>query len=162
MRSIRFAVTVAVAGLMAGCVYRAGTPDTQLAQGAQWTVTLVPTTVSAMRGTVTFIRTDPVTQTRVIFDLKDGMSNAVMPWHVHYGVCGNDTDIVGTPGDYPPLMIDGSGRMRAVALLPVELTTKSTYVLHLHASPTDMQNVVACVVLIPQRAGPQVATGAAR
>lgn len=162
MRSIRIVTAVALASLTAGCVYRGGTTDTKLAQGAQWTATFVPTTVSAVRGTVTFIRTDPPTQTRVIFDLKDGTSNSVMPWHVHYGVCGNDKEIVGEPGNYPPLVIDGGGGLRAVALLPVELTTKSTYVLHLHASPTDMKTVIACAVLIPERAGARVATGATR
>jgi hypothetical protein len=162
MRSIRIITAVALASFAAACVYRAGTTDTKLAQGAEWTATFVPTTVSAIRGTVTFIRTDPVNQTRVMFDLKDGMANTVMPWHVHYGVCGKDTEIVGAPANYPPLVVDGSGGLRAVALLPVELTTKSTYVIHLHASPTEMKTVVACAILIPQRPAPQVASGATR
>lgn len=160
MRSTRIVTTVALASLAVGCVYRAGTTDTKLAQGAQWTATFVPTTVSAVRGTVTFIRTDPPTQTRVMFDLKDGTSNSVMPWHVHYGVCGKDTQIVGEPGNYPPLVIDNNGALRAVALLPVELTSKSTYVIHLHASPTDMKTVIACAVLVPERGAARVATGA--
>jgi hypothetical protein len=157
MRNFRILIAVALASIATGCVYRAGTPDTNLAPGAQWTATVVPTTLSAIHGTVTFVRTDPQTQTRVIFALSDGIANSVLPWHVHYGVCGNDQLIVGTPSNYPPLVIDQSGQLRAVALLPVELTTKSTYVVHLHASPTEMHTVVACAPLVPQGAESRVA-----
>jgi hypothetical protein len=157
MRNLRPFITLALASIAAGCAYRAGTPDTNLAPGAQWTATIVPTTVSAIHGTVTFVRTDPQNQTRVIFALSDGTANSVLPWHVHYGVCGNDKLIVGTPSNYPPLVIDQSGRLRAVALLPVELTPKSTYVVHLHASPTEVHTVIACAVLVPQGAESRVA-----
>lgn len=150
MRNFRIFTAVALASIAAGCVYRSGTPDTNLVPGAQWTATVVPTTVSAIHGTVTFIRTEPQTQTRVIFALSDGITNSVLPWHVHYGVCGNDQLIVGAPSNYPPLVIDQTGQLRAVALLPVELSTKSTYVVHLHASPTDMHTVIACAPLVPQ------------
>ena len=156
MRNVRILVAVVIAGITGGCVYRAGTPDNALAPGAQWTATIVPTTVSAIHGTITFIRTDPQTQTRAIFTLSDGTANAVLPWHVHYGVCGDDKLIVGSPSNYPPLVIDRSGQLRAVALLPVELTTKATYVVHLHASPTEMRTI-ACAVLIPQGVEPRVA-----
>ena len=161
MRNVRILTAVALASLAAGCVYRPGTPDNSLASGAQWVATVVPTTVSAIHGTVTFIRTEPVNQTRVIFALADGQANSVLPWHVHYGVCGNDQLIVGAPANYPPLIIDERGKLRAVALLPVELTTQSTYVVHLPASPTEMKTVVACAVLVPQATAPQVA-GATR
>ena len=157
MRNFRILTAVALASIAAGCAVRPGTPDSQLAPGAQWTATVVPTTVSAIHGTVTFIRTEPQTQTRVIFALSDGIANTVLPWHVHYGVCGNDKLIVGTPSNYPPLVIDQTGKLRAVALLPVELTTKSTYVVHLHASPTEMHTVIACAPLVPQGAQSRVA-----
>lgn len=160
MRNFRILTAVALASIATGCVYRAGTPDTQLAPGAQWTATVVPTTVSAIRGTVTFIRTEPQNQTRVIFALSDGIANTVVPWHVHFGVCGNDQLIVGAPSNYPPLVIDQTGQLRAVALLPVELTTKSTYVVHLHASPTAMRTVIACAPLVAQGAEPRVANSA--
>jgi hypothetical protein len=157
MRNFRILTAVALASIAGGCAIRPGTPDSQLAPGAQWTATVVPTTVSAIHGTVTFIRTEPKTQTRVIFALADGIANTVLPWHVHYGVCGNDQLIVGAPSNYPPLVIDQTGQLRAVALLPVELTTKSTYVVHLHASPTEMHTVIACAPLVPQGAESRVA-----
>jgi hypothetical protein len=150
MRNVRILTAVALASIAAGCAYRGGTPENNLVQGAQWTATVVQTTASAIHGTVTFVRTDPQNQTRVIFALRDGIANTVLPWHVHYGVCGNDHLIVGRPANYPPLVIDQSGQLRAVALLPVELTTQSTYVVHLHASPTEMHTVIACAPLVPQ------------
>jgi hypothetical protein len=157
MRNFRILTAALVAIVVAGCAIRPGTPDSKLAPGAQWTATVVQTTASAIHGTVTFVRTEPQTQTRVIFALSDGIANSVLPWHVHYGVCGNDKVIVGQPANYPPLVIDQSGQVRAVALLPVELTTKSTYVVHLHASPTDMHTVIACAPLVPQGAESRVA-----
>ena len=157
MRNFRIFTAVALAGIAAGCAYRGGTPDTNLAPGAQWTATIVQTTASAIHGTVTFVRTEPQNQTRVIFALRDGIANSVVPWHVHYGVCGNDELIVGRPANYPPLVIDQSGQLRAVALLPVELTDKSTYVVHRHASPTEMHTVVACAPLVRQGVESRVA-----
>ena len=157
MTTTRVLAALALASIAAGCVYRPGTPDNTLAPGAQWTATLVPTTVSALHGTLTFVQTDPQSQTRVIFALSDGTANSVLPWHVHYGVCGDDDLIVGTPRNYPPLVIDASGKLRAVALLPVELTTKATYVVHVHASPTEMKTVIACAVLVPRGADARIA-----
>ena len=157
MRNVRILTAAALATIATGCVYRSGTPDTNLAPGAEWTATIVPTTVSAIHGTVTFVRTDPQNQTRVLFALSDGTRNSVLPWHVHYGVCGNDATIVGSPSSYPPLVIDQSGQLRAVALLPVELTTKATYVIHLHASATEVHTVIACAVLVPRGADARVA-----
>lgn len=161
MRNVRILTAVVVASIATACAYRVGTPDSNLAPGAQWTATVVQTTASALHGTVTFVRTDPQNQTRVIFALRDGIANSVVPWHVHYGVCGNDKLIVGRPSNYPPLVIDQSGQLHAVALLPVELATKSTYVVHLHASPTDMHTVIACAPLVRQGAESRVA-GTAR
>lgn len=147
MRIIRL-VTGAALAVAAGCAIRPGTEDNSLAPGAEWTATIVPTTVSAIHGTITFVRTDPPNQTRVIFSLVDGTANAVRPWHVHFGVCGNDDIIVGKPSIYPPLVMSGSGSLNAVAQLPVELDPRTQYVVHLHDSPTAMKTVIACAPLV--------------
>ena len=149
MHNTRILAGIALATALAGCVIRPGTPDSSLAPGAEWTATLVPTTASAIRGTVTFVRTDPPNQTRVIFSLTDGTANAVRPWHVHFGVCGNDKMIVGMPANYPPLVMSSQGNVSAIAQLPVELVKGTNYVIHLHASPSDMKTVIACAPLMP-------------
>lgn len=148
MRTIRFVTGAALAAIAAGCAIRPGTEDSSLAPGTEWTATIVPTTTSAIRGTITFVRTDPPSQTRVIFALVDGTANAVRPWHVHFGVCGNDNVIVGKPAVYPPLVMSGSGSVNAVAQIPIELSPRTQYVVHVHESPTDMKTVISCAPLV--------------
>ena len=148
----RLIIGIVLSGAIAGCVARPGTLDRALSPGAQWTVSLTPTSASSIHGTVTFVRTDPTTQTRAIFALTGGAPNAVLPWHIHYGVCGNDKLIVGKPSNYPPLVLGDHGSLTAVAQLPVELVDGTKYDIHIHASPVDMQNVLACGSLIPERA----------
>ena len=161
MRIIRLVTGIALAGVTAGCVARPGTLDRSLSPGAQWTATITPNATSTLNGTVTFVRTDPPNQVRAIFNLAGGQPNAVHPWHVHYGVCGNDQLIVGVPANYPPLVFGSTGNLTAVAQLPVELADGPKYVIHLHASPTDTRAVITCSALVPQR-GVTVVAGAAR
>lgn len=151
MRRIHLIVPIALTGLIVACIARPGTLDRSLAPGAQWTVTLVPSATSTLHGTVTFVRTEPTTQTRAIFSLAGGRANDVLPWHVHYGVCGNDQLIVGAPSNYPPLVLGSAGNLTAVAQLPIELVDRTDYVIHIHASPVDMKTVIACGALVPVR-----------
>jgi hypothetical protein len=158
MRALRLLTGMALAGSAVSCISRPGTLDHSLESGAQWTATIVPTSGSALHGTVTFVRTQPRSQTRTIFALNGGLANNVVPWHVHYGVCGNDRLIVGEPANYPPLVLGRNGSVNAVSNVPVELTDNATYVIHLHASPTDIHTVIACAALVPDRNAAIVAT----
>ena len=157
MRTIGLFTSIALVGAVVGCVTRPGTLDRSLAPGAQWTATLAPGSGAAIHGTVTFVRTDPPTQTRAIFSLAGGPPNAAVPWHIHYGACGNDKLIVGSPASYPPLILGSNGALSAVAQLPVELVDGTKYVIHLHASPMEMQTVIACTALVPDRGATTVA-----
>jgi hypothetical protein len=148
MRFSRLMVPLGMAGLLTGCIARPGTLDRSLAPGAQWTVTLVPTATSTLQGTVTFVRTEPATQTRAVFALSGGPANAVLPWHVHYGVCGNDHLIVGKPANYPPLVLSSGGNLTAVAQMPIELENRVDYDIHIHESAVDMKTI-ACGALVP-------------
>lgn len=152
MRSSRVLVGVALAMSATACVSRPGVLDFALAPGAQWTVTIPATSTNSLHGTVTFVRTEPRTQTRAIFSLYGGTPNAVLPWHVHYGVCGDDQLIVGRAANYPPLVLSSNGNLTAAAQLPVELAERTNYVIHIHASAVDMKNVIACGALVPERA----------
>lgn len=152
MRTSRVLVGVALSMGAIACVARPGTLDFALAPGAQWTASIPATGTNTLHGTVTFVRTEPRTQTRAIFSLYGGTPNAVLPWHVHYGVCGDDQLIVGTASNYPPLVLSSNGNLSATAQLPVELVDQTNYVIHLHASAVDMGNVVACAALVPARA----------
>ena len=149
MRHFHLIIGVALTAATASCVSRPGVRDAALAPGAQWNAVL-PAAASGVSGTLTFVRLDPPGQTRVIIALSGGASGAIIPWHVHYGQCGDDGKIVGTPGNYPPLVLGTTGRLDAVAQLPFELADRTRYFVHLHTSPSDM-SVATCAALL--RAG---------
>lgn len=151
MRLIRYVALAALASIAGACVARPGMLDYALTPGAQWTATLVPTAGGTLHGSVTFVRSPSETWTRVIFNLSDGKGGAVHPWHVHYGVCGDDHLIVGNPAKYPPLNLGSTGSLTAAAALPVQLQDNERYVIHIHESPMDMRTI-ACGALVPDRA----------
>lgn len=99
---------------------------------------------------LTLVRSYPETSTRVIFNLAGGSGGAVHPWHVHYGVCGNDHMIVGNPANFPPLALGSTGSLTAAAQLAVHLETNEKYVVHIHATAMDM-TTIACGELVPDR-----------
>ena len=152
MLTTRIVIAIALSTATVGCVTRPGTLDRSLSPGAQWAATVAANGSSGLHGTVTFVRTDPPNQTRAIFSLAGGQPNAIHPWHVHYGACGNDQLIVGSPANYPPLVVGSTGSLTAAAQLPLELVDGTKYVIHVHASPTDMRTVIACSALVPQGA----------
>jgi len=121
MRLLRYVTITALATAAGACVARPGVLDYALAPGAQWTATLQPTNGGAVHGTVTFVRTSTETSTRVIFNLSDGVGGSVHPWHVHYGVCGDDHLIVGNPAKYPPLVLGSTGSLAGAAQISVHL-----------------------------------------
>lgn len=160
MRLLRYVAIVALSGSAAACAVRPGMLDYELPPGAQWTATLTPLNGGTLHGTMTFVRTSPETSTRVILNLSGGTGGAVHPWHIHYGVCGDDHLIVGNPANYPPFVLGSTGSLTAAAQIPIRLTDNEKYVVHIHASAMDMRTI-ACGPLVPDRAVASVA-GAAR
>jgi hypothetical protein len=75
----------------------------------------------------------------------------VHPWHVHYGVCGDDHRIVSDPGKYPPLLLGSSGGLTGAVDVPIHLLDGEKYVVHIHASAMNMRTI-ACGPLVPDRA----------
>ena len=151
MRFSRYVILAALTGTANACVMRPGVFDTSLPPGAQWTATLTPTNGGTLHGSVIFVRTTPETWTRAIFNLVDGTGGAVHPWHVHYGVCGDDHRIVSNPSKYPPLVLGSTGRLTGSAEIPIQLLDDEKYVVHIHASAADMRTI-ACGPLVPDRA----------
>jgi hypothetical protein len=150
MLRIRFIIGTVLTAATA-CVARPGTLDRSLVPGAQWNAVLDPGVGNSLRGSITFVRLDPPGQTRAIISLAGGAPGAILPWHVHYGRCGDDGVIVGSPGSYPPLVLGTTGSLDAVAQLPIELADRTPYFLHVHASPSDMKTVAGCAALVPDR-----------
>lgn len=153
LRNVTLAAVATIAG---ACVARPGMLDYAMAPGAQWTATLQPTNGGTLHGSVIFVRSSVETSTRVIFNLSDGKGGAVHPWHIHYGVCGDDHLIVSNPSKYPPLVLGSTGSLSGAAQVPVQLLDNQKYVIHIHASPMDL-TTIACGALVPDRAVASVA-----
>ena len=147
MRRIRFILGIVLIAATASCIVRPGARDRSLSSSAQWTAVL-PATTTGPHGGMTFVRLDPPGQTRVIIALAGGTPSAILPWHLHYGQCGDDGLIVGAPGNYSPLMLGPTGRLDAVAQIPIALSDNTRYFLHVHVSPADMKAVAGCAPLV--------------
>ena len=66
------------------------------------------------------------------------------PWHIHLGRCGSGGPIVGDPNLYPPLVIGDNGSGAASARLQLQLDEAKEYYVNVHASMSEMENIVAC------------------
>ncbi|HET9482066.1 MAG TPA: hypothetical protein VFP98_09950 [Candidatus Polarisedimenticolia bacterium] len=82
--------------------------------------------------------------TRVDIDVRGAASNAMLPWHLHEGICGSGGAIVGDPAAYPPLAADLDGTASSEADIQVTLTPGSDYHVNVHKSPSELETIVAC------------------
>lgn len=79
-----------------------------------------------------------------IVGLEDG---AVHPWHIHEGACGSAGEIVGDPEAYPVLRAGMDGTASATAQVRPQLQPGGTYSVNVHASPTNLGEIVGCAPL---------------
>ncbi|HKY61702.1 MAG TPA: hypothetical protein VJP59_11890 [Gemmatimonadota bacterium] len=80
----------------------------------------------------------------VTIEIRGAASNAMLPWHVHEGVCGSGGAIVGDASAYPPLAAGLDGTASAEAVIDVSLDPAADYHINVHESPSEMDTVVAC------------------
>lgn len=66
------------------------------------------------------------------------------PWHVHKGTCGNDQGVVGGGSSYSPIKVGDDGKGKSSATVSAPLDPNGSYMVNIHASPTDMKTIVAC------------------
>ncbi|MGQ0714479.1 MAG: hypothetical protein ACT4PJ_12220 [Gemmatimonadaceae bacterium] len=83
-------------------------------------------------------------RTEVTINLANATPGQRLPWHVHEGSCGNDRGIVGNPSAYPPLVVGSNGAATGSANVMVSLDEAKDYFVNVHASPTNLQTIVAC------------------
>jgi hypothetical protein len=88
-------------------------------------------------------------QTRAQVEIANAAPGGVHPWHVHRGQCGSDQGILGPADAYEPLEVDGEGRARASAELPMALPRSGSFFVNVHASSRNMGTIVACGNLAP-------------
>lgn len=84
-------------------------------------------------------------QTQAHIEIANALPGGRYPWHVHVGRCGTDEGIVGTAADeFPVLKVRGDGKAKADARLTIPPPRTGQYYVDVHASPTNMQTLVAC------------------
>ncbi len=118
--------------------------DVQRAGAAEgWSGTLSPVGGSGISGTATGSTANDMTHVSV--SVAGAQAGARLPWHVHEGKCGDASPpIVGPASAYPPLVVGADGRATAQAHVPVQLNEAKTYIVNVHASPTNLGTIVSC------------------
>ncbi len=84
------------------------------------------------------------TRTGVTIEIRGAASNAMLPWHVHEGVCGSVRPIVGDVSAYPPLSAGLDGTASAEVVIDVPLDPAADYHINVHESPSELDVIVAC------------------
>ena len=83
--------------------------------------------------------------THVTVNVMGAQAGARLPWHVHEGKCGDaNPPIVGPPAAYPPMVVGANGRATAQAHLNLQLNEAKSYIVNVHASPTNLGTIVSC------------------
>ncbi len=98
---------------------------------------------SGVTGTAT--GTSANDMTHVTVNVMGAQAGATLPWHVHEGKCGDASPpIVGPASAYPPLVVGANGRATAQAHLNLQLNEAKSYIVNVHASPTNLGTIVSC------------------
>ena len=148
MRRSYWIVAVVAGGLASSsCITRQTPLDSNLAPGEQWSAVLTPSAGETLHGRFLFIKTDPNGVTRAVISLAGATPGRALPWHVHYGSCGQDGAILGKPIDFPPLIAGASGTLEGVAQLPLTLHAGTQYFVNVHESQTSSREI-ACGALV--------------
>jgi hypothetical protein len=83
-------------------------------------------------------------KTNVSVNLANAMAGQQLPWHVHEGTCDNDRGIIGGASSYPLIVVANDGTASANTVLNLQLDEAKDYFVNVHASPTNLQTIVAC------------------
>ena len=83
-------------------------------------------------------------KTNVSVTLANAMARQRLPWHVHEGTCDSDLGIVGGASSYPVIVVANDGTASSNTVLTVTLNEAKDYFVNIHASPTNLQTIVAC------------------
>jgi hypothetical protein len=111
-------------------------------KGEDWSGSLSPRSGSAITGSFKAFVADG--KTTVSVNLANAMAGQRLPWHVHLGTCDNDMGIFGEASWYPVIVVANDGTASANTVLNYTLDEAKDYIINVHASPTNMQTIVAC------------------
>ena len=156
MKRISFEMpTVTAAALAAlvfvGCVQPpplvVQSPSGNIVPLEAWTGNLVASgasDASGIRGSVMLVPGSTIRETRAVVTIAGATPNAVHPWYVQLGDCGNDRGVLAGLMAYPPIAVDESGEARTSVTLPFTLPTSGRYFVSVRRSETDVSTVIAC------------------
>jgi hypothetical protein len=111
-------------------------------KGEDWSGSLTARGGSAITGSFKALVAEG--KTNVSVNLANAMAGQQLPWHVHEGTCDNDMGIVGSASAYPLITVGNDGTASVNAVLGVSLDEAKDYFVNVHASPTNLQTIVAC------------------
>ncbi|CAN5860831.1 hypothetical protein BH11GEM1_BH11GEM1_21470 [soil metagenome] len=155
MRTTLTLAIIALGASAAGCgmLSRSSGPEINSASDTRnaWTATLAtPSTLAGavqLHGTASWMRDG--NDSKVMVSISNATPGGQHPWHVHSGRCGSNGPIVGNPGAYKPLAVNGDGNASENASLSVTLPYMNDYYVNVHAAPNNMGTIVACGNLAP-------------
>jgi len=108
-----------------------------------WSGTLHPVGGSNVSGTAR--GTSGHDMTMVTVSVSGAQPGARLPWHVHEGKCGEGSPpVVGPASAYPVMTVGADGRATAQAHLDMDLNEAKSYIVNVHASPTNLGTIVSC------------------
>jgi hypothetical protein len=110
--------------------------------GEVWSGNLSPRGGSAITGN--FKANSGEGKTTVAVNIANAMAGQRLPWHVHEGKCDNDMGIIGGASSYPIITVGNDGRASSNVVLSLQLDEAKDYFVNVHASPTNLQTIVAC------------------
>ena len=108
-----------------------------------WTGTLTAVGGSTITGTATGSTT--TNNTTVTVNITGAKAGDSLPWHIHEGKCGDaNPPVVGDASAYAPLVVGANGTATGTATINVKLNEAGTYIVNVHASPTNLATIVSC------------------
>jgi hypothetical protein len=114
----------------------------------RWTARLVTPAALAgavqMNGTATMQPGQSGQDTRLRIQVANATPGGLHPWQVHYGRCGQDQGIFGSPGAYQTMRIGDDGRGETGATVAERTPTGGDFFVVVYASSANAETVVAC------------------
>jgi hypothetical protein len=107
-----------------------------------WDGSLQPQTGYAVTGSFRAVYNEG--RTNVTINIANASPGQQLPWHIHEGSCGNDRGIIGGASNYTPLTVGSNGTASGSANLMARLDEAKDYFVNVHASPTNLETIVAC------------------
>ncbi|CAN5462712.1 hypothetical protein BH09GEM1_BH09GEM1_08110 [soil metagenome] len=155
---MRTTLTLAIIALgvsTAGCGMLNRSSGTEINAGSDtrnaWTGMLAtPSTLAGavqLHGTASWVRDG--NDSKVTISITNATPGGSHPWHIHSGRCGSNGPIVGTPGAYKALEVNGDGNASENASLSVALPYTNDYYVNVHAAANNMGTIIACGNLAP-------------